>query len=89
MLQRVRTLARRAAARRNDWLRPQRCMPDAGQGIGVCVLHEEADHELAAFVASWLPNRGTPPHDHDTREGVERNTFWKRLDDGRRPGHAT
>lgn len=94
MLLRVRGLAQRAAAHRHDWLRPEMCVPDAVQGFGVYVLHEEADHQLAVFVASWLPNRGTPPHDHGTWavvvgvDGVERNEFWKRLDDRSRPGYA-
>ena len=94
MLARVRVLASRAATHRHDWLRPEMCVPDAEQGFGVCVLHEEADHQLTVFVASWLPNRGTPPHDHGTwaviagLKGAERNVFWRRLDDRSRPGHA-
>jgi predicted metal-dependent enzyme (double-stranded beta helix superfamily) len=94
LLVRVTTLARRAAAHRHEWLRPEMCVPDDEQGFGICVLHEEANHDLAVFVASWLPNRGTPPHDHGTwavvvgLEGAERNTFWRRLDDGGRPGRA-
>jgi predicted metal-dependent enzyme (double-stranded beta helix superfamily) len=94
MLARVRPLARCAALYRNDWLRPAMCVPDHAQGFGICVLHEEPDHQLAVFVASWLPKRGTPPHDHGTwavvagLEGAERNAFWRRLDDGRRPGYA-
>lgn len=41
-----------------------------------------------------MPPRGTPPHDHGTWgvvvgvEGDEVNTFWQRVDDGARPGHA-
>ena len=94
MLARVGPWAHRAAASRSDWLRPEMCVPDAEQGFGVYVLHEEADHQLAVLVASWLPDRGTPPHDHGTwavvagLEGIERNTFWKRLDDGGRRGYA-
>src|SRR5512145_1187733 len=94
MLMHVGRLARRAAACRQMWLRPEMCVPDPGQGFGVCVLHEETDHQLAVFVVSWLPNCGTPPHDHGTwavvagLEGAERNTFWKRRDDGSRPGRA-
>jgi predicted metal-dependent enzyme (double-stranded beta helix superfamily) len=94
MLARVSKLAQRAAAHRDAWLHPKMCVPDAGQGFGACVLHEETDHQLAVFVASWLPDRGTPPHDHGTwavvagLEGAERNSFWKRLDDRSRPGHA-
>ena len=94
MLARVGPWAHRAAACRSDWLRPEMCVPDTEQGFGICVLHEEPDHQLAVLLASWLPDRGTPPHDHGTwavvagLEGTERNTFWKRLDDGGRPGHA-
>lgn len=94
MLVRVQRLAQRAVAHSRDWLRPDMCRPDADQGFGICVLHEEADHQLAVFVASWLPDRGTPPHDHGTwaviagLEGRERNSFWRRLDDRSRPGYA-
>ena len=94
LLARVRVLARRAAMCRDDWLRPEMCVPDAEQGFGICVLHEEVDHQLAVFVASWLPDRGTPPHDHGTwavvagLKGTERNSFWTRMDDGSRPGYA-
>ena len=94
LLARVRVLAQRAAICRDDWLRPEMCVPDPAQGFGICVLHEEVDHQLAVFVASWLPDRGTPPHDHGTwavvagLEGTERNSFWKRVDDRSRPGYA-
>ncbi|GIL05691.1 MAG: hypothetical protein BroJett031_22110 [Betaproteobacteria bacterium] len=94
MLARARLLAHRAATLRHAWLRPEMCLPDAEQGFGICVLHEEPDHQLAVFVASWLPNRGTSPHDHGTwavvagLDGQERNSFWRRLDDRSRPGYA-
>jgi predicted metal-dependent enzyme (double-stranded beta helix superfamily) len=94
MLRRVRPIARRASERRSDWLRPEMCKPDAVQGFGMYALHEEDDHQLAVFVVSWLPGSGTPPHDHGTWavvvgiDGVERNTFWKRRDDGTRAGFA-
>ncbi len=67
---------------------------DPVQGFGFQVLHEEPDHTLAVAVLSWLPGRGTPPHDHGTWglvvgvEGDEVNEFWKRVDDGTKPGHA-
>ena len=94
ILRRVRAIARRASERRNDWLRPEMCEPDPEQGFGMYVLHEEHDHQLAVFVVSWLPGSGTPPHDHGTWavvvgiDGVESNRFWKRHDDGTRPGFA-
>jgi predicted metal-dependent enzyme (double-stranded beta helix superfamily) len=94
MLRRVRAIARRAARCRSDWLRPQMCQPDPEQGFGIYELHEEDDHQLAVLIATWLPGRGTPPHDHGTwavvcgLEGIERNTFWERRDDGTQPGFA-
>lgn len=94
VLSRVQAIARRAAAAQRAWLRDEMCMPDAKQGFGFHLLHEEAGHDLAVFVASWLPGRGTPPHDHATwavvvgLQGHERNTHWRRLDDSRRAGYA-
>jgi predicted metal-dependent enzyme (double-stranded beta helix superfamily) len=67
---------------------------DPVQGFSFQVLHEEADHTLAVAVLSWLPGRGTPPHDHGTWglvvgvEGDEVNEFWKRTDDGSQSGRA-
>jgi predicted metal-dependent enzyme (double-stranded beta helix superfamily) len=60
----------------------------------VHLLHEEPDHTLAIAAVCWLPGRQTPPHNHGTWavvagvEGPERNIFWRRVDDGTRPGHA-
>jgi predicted metal-dependent enzyme (double-stranded beta helix superfamily) len=67
---------------------------DEEQGFGFQLLHEEPDHNLAVALLSWLPGRGTPPHDHGTWgvvvgvEGDEVNTFFKRVDDGSREGYA-
>jgi predicted metal-dependent enzyme (double-stranded beta helix superfamily) len=64
------------------------------QGFGAHLLHEEPDHSLAVFVASWLPRRGAPPHDHGVWaivvgvDGSERNVFYERTDDRSRPGYA-
>jgi predicted metal-dependent enzyme (double-stranded beta helix superfamily) len=82
------------AARQSEWLGEPMCVPDAAQGFGAHLLHEEPDHTLAAFVVSWLPGRGTPPHDHGSwavvagLRGSELNRMWRRLDDRSRPGHA-
>jgi predicted metal-dependent enzyme (double-stranded beta helix superfamily) len=68
--------------------------PDPVQGFEFQVLHEEPDHSLAVAALSWLPGRGTPAHNHGTWavvvgvEGDEVNIFYKREDDGSRPGHA-
>ena len=94
LLGRVQAIAQRAAVGHRAWLRDEMCRPDAEQGFGFHLLHEEAGHELAVFIASWLPGRGTPPHDHGTwavvvgLKGCERNTRWRRLDDRARPGYA-
>lgn len=90
----VRPLALRAAASRDLWLEDRMLSPDPEQGFSLFPLSEESDHSLAVFAFSWLPNRGTPPHDHGTWAAVagvvgpEWNTFWRRLDDGTRPGIA-
>ena len=94
MLARVKAIAQRAASCKDTWLEAHMCEPDPEQGFGIYVLHEEPDHTLAVFVATWLPHRGTPPHDHGTwavvvgLEGAEKNEFWERLDAGDRPGRA-
>ena len=83
-----------ALAMGRTWLVPRHHECDAEQGFGVHVLHEEPDHTLMVFVAAWLPGRGVRPHNHGTWavvagvDGFERNFFWKRLDDGLRPGYA-
>lgn len=78
----------------DGWREPRHYQPDPEQGFGVHLLHEEPDHSLAVFAASWLPGRGTPPHDHGVWaivvgiDGSERNMFFERTDDCSRPGHA-
>lgn len=90
---RVRPLASRLALDRS-WIERTFWECDEEQGFGVHLLHEELDHTLAVFVAAWLPGRGAPPHNHGTWaviagvDGQETNVFWKRLDDGTRPGYA-
>lgn len=93
IIRRVSPLAQRMAVEKN-WLRPKHYEADPEQGFGVHVLHEEPDHRLAVFVVSWLPGRGTEPHDHGTWavvagvEGIERNVRYQRLDDRSRPDYA-
>ena len=94
ILSKVRKLAIRAAANRATWLTDSMYQADSDQGFGVHLLHEEPDHTLAVFAVSWLPNRGTNPHDHGTwavvvgLDGPERNEFWERTDDRSRVGYA-
>ncbi len=93
IMARVGPLAQRLALART-WLEERHYACDAEQGFGVHLLHEEPDHRLAVFAVAWLPGRGAGPHNHLTWsvvagvEGPETNTFWKRLDDGSRPGYA-
>jgi predicted metal-dependent enzyme (double-stranded beta helix superfamily) len=74
--------------------RPEYRACDAEQGFGVHLLHEEPNHDLAVFLASWLPDRGTTPHNHKTwavvvgLEGQEQEINYERLDDGGQPGYA-
>ena len=90
----VRPLALRAAQASDLWLTDTMLVPDREQGFSLFPLSEENDHSLAVFAISWLPDRGTPPHDHGTWAvvagaiGSEWNTFWRRQDDGSRPGYA-
>lgn len=94
LLGHVEAIAQRAVSHRSEWLRPETTRPDIEQGFGFHLIHEEHDHSLAVFVASWLAQRGTPPHDHGTwavvagLDGSERNTLWRRVDDRSRPGLA-
>lgn len=94
IISRVRPLAKRAAACKDLWLEKRFYEADQEQGFGVHLLHEEPDHTLAVFAISWLPNRGTPPHDHGTWavvagvDGSEKNEFFERVDDRSRPGYA-
>jgi len=90
---RVAPLAKKFA-RSPGWLRPEYRECDAEQGFGVHLLHEEPNHDLAVFLISWLPNRGTTPHNHKTWavvvgiEGHEQEINYERVDDGTKPGFA-
>jgi predicted metal-dependent enzyme (double-stranded beta helix superfamily) len=94
LLAAVRPLALRAAEASDLWLEDRMLAPDPEQGFSLFPLSEEPDHTLAVFAFSWLPGRGTPPHDHGTWAvvagvlGAEKNVFWRRRDDGTRPDHA-
>ena len=86
--------ARKLALAKDNWIEDAHYETDAEQGFGVHMLHEETDHSLAVFVVSWLPHRGTPPHDHGTwavvagLDGDERNVKYNRKDDRSQSGYA-
>lgn len=90
---RVVTLARALAGDRS-WIRPEFYEVDADQGFGIVVLHEEPGDGFLIETICWGPGRGVAPHDHRTwgvvvgLDGRETNVDWRRLDDGRVPGHA-
>ena len=81
-------------AKAPGWFRPEFRQCDPEQGFSLHILHEEPDHDLAVFLISWLPDRGTTPHNHKTwavvvgMEGSEQEVNYERLDDGSRPGYA-
>jgi predicted metal-dependent enzyme (double-stranded beta helix superfamily) len=91
--ERVAPLAKKFA-QAPGWLRPEYRECDEKQGFGVHLLHEEPNHDLAVFLFSWLPDRGTAPHNHKTwavvvgMEGQEQEVSFERLDDGSKPGFA-
>ena len=93
LISRLRPLVQRFAGS-GTWRDPHYYEVNPEQGFSVHLLHEELDHSLAVFAASWLPGRGTPPHDHGAWaivvgvDGPETNVFWERADDRSRPGHA-
>ncbi len=81
-------------AENTDWVRPEFYEVDESQGIGITILHEEPDHTLLVESIVWAPGKGVLPHDHQTwgvvvgLDGTERNTIWKREDDGAQSGRA-
>ena len=63
-------------------------------GMGDLELYRAPDDGLLIVLGAWQPGHGVPPHDHGTwavvvgLAGNERNSLWRRLDDGSRPGYA-
>lgn len=93
VLRQVAPLAERLAANPN--LRSEPALnSNVEKGFSFNLLHEEADHALAVALLSWLPSGATLPHNHGTwgivvgLDGAEKNIFWRRVDDGSRPGYA-
>lgn len=70
-----------------SWLIPQHYEADVHQGFGSTILHVNEDLSLFIVAVSWLPKRGTPPHNHGTWaivvgvEGVECDTRWENASD--------
>ena len=76
------------------WFEEKYRYTDPEQGVGLHLLHEEENHDLAVFAISWAPGRGVEAHNHKTWavvsgiEGQEHETNYKRLDDGSKLGFA-
>lgn len=77
-----------------SWLDERFYYVDPDIGFSSWLIHEEKDHTLAVNIVAWQSGREIIPHDHQTWGvvgsiiGVEKNYFWKRVDDGSRPGYA-
>ena len=93
VVERVTPLAARLGVDRG-WIKKEDIKFNEEQGFGIRLLHEEPNHDLAVFLFSWLPNRGTLPHNHKTwavvvgLEGEEKEVHFRRMDNGSKPGHA-
>ncbi|MFT5507461.1 MAG: putative metal-dependent enzyme (double-stranded beta helix superfamily) [Hyphomicrobiaceae bacterium] len=91
--EKVKPFAKKLAAA-PGWLKDEYRGVNEAQGYGVHLLHEEDNHDLAVFVLTWMPGRGTMPHNHMTWavvagiEGQEQETEWNRADDGSKEGYA-
>ncbi len=90
---RVRPLAQQLTAQ-PCWIDSQEIRYNEAQGFGIRLLHQEDNHDLAVFLFSWLPDRGTLPHNHKTWavvvgiDGEEQEVHFRRRDDVSEPGHA-
>ena len=76
------------------WFEEKYRYTDPDQGVGLHLLHEEENHDLAVFAIAWAPGRGVDAHNHKTWavvsgiEGQEHETNYSRRDDGSKPGFA-
>lgn len=90
---RIKPLALRLASD-PSWFEDRYRFTDPEQGVGLHLLHEEENHDLAVFAIAWAPGKGVAAHNHKTWavvsgiEGQEYETNYKRLDDGSKPGFA-
>lgn len=80
------------AARSDEWIMPHYKQCPATEENHVIYLGD--DGHLFVDVITWQPAADSAIHDHRTWavlacvQGCEKNTLWKRLDDGSRDGYA-
>lgn len=83
-----------ALAARADLFPVDEFPPIEGGNSSMYRLSEDADHTHALYVVAPAAGGFAPPHDHSTWaviagvHGRETNRFYRRVDDGSRPGHA-
>lgn len=81
-----------------SWLKPEYREPPKGKagvasGYGQYCLYRRGT-ELSVIAFCWGPKQGTPIHDHLSWgvlgfiDGAEKETRYKRVDDGANPEHA-
>lgn len=77
-----------------DWLEDKHFQVDPVQGWSLHPIYLSAESPFGVFITAWLPKRGAPPHTHGSWTvigglvGLEKNTLWRRLDDGSQLGYA-
>jgi len=93
IMEKIKPLAKKVAMEKS-WLRPEFYDIEPGNCFRSNLLHVEDDQSLFIVAVSWLQNEGAPAHDHGTWavvvgvDGPEQNTFWRRVDDGKKTGYA-